>query len=537
MSLEIFITMLGLLAAFYAIAPETVKARVSAFISPRFFKISIPSYIILLLGVLYFDKQVDSSLVKVGVFWVQYALYVFLFIGCWYVYSVLRRRELTKNNIIRYYKYLKVLLSKKEYSILIEMLYGSLTDILGFYNKKEKENKRNAKQLVVKIGAESFAMPSHPKDSLEAEVSQKIFRDIVFNEDFIKANVHYGKQFAVNLIRSCRLKKMRINDYTDKFLYELLKSRDSFLYSEIKETHTTCYPDNDEFGRFPFLQALFEDIKYCDEQGFYRGIGEYVLEFIDRNIDNNNERYNRSTRYYWSNTERDEKYGCPIFMGLSFFEYMVNKGVRDNINSHLWLLYLNSWVDSICSKVKHYPEEWQGGKEFPTIYYYLLYELLHVHRDWIDHIYEVSAEEALGSHSQQSDKTINITDARRTILKWVLEDLLYCADFISRCKEIPLGKRVYLIEVFMGINIGIKSDFSKYGKANIAISGNLGKVIEEYLTEFRQRIARTNYADVFNKEFLEVCVSALNKIDIHPLDSNAVKFWKEWLDGLTAEER
>ena len=532
MSIEIFIAMLGLLAAFYAIAPETVKARVSAFISPMLFKISIPLYIVLLLGVFYFDKQVDNPLVKLGVFWVQYALYVFLFIGCWYVYSVLRERKLTKKNIARYYKYLKVLLSKKEYSILIEMLYGSLRDVLALYNKKEKKHKRNTKQLVVKMGAESFSIPVNPKDSFESEVSQKIFRDIVFNEDFIKANVHYGKQFAINLIRSCRIKKVRINDYTDKFIYELLKNRDSFLYSEIKETFTTYYPDNDEVGRFPFLETLFEDIKYCDDQGFYRGIGEYVLEFIYRNIDNNNEKYNRSTRYYWSSSERDEKFRCPIFMGLSYFEYMVNKGIRDNLNSHLWLLYLNSWVESICNKTKCYPEEWQSGKEFPTIYYYLLYELLHVHRDWIDTIYETSTKETLGSDYQQSDKTINITVARLTILKWVLEDLLYCADFISRCKEMPLGKRVYLMEVFMGINIGIKSNFSKYGKANVAIAGNLDKTLEEYLAAFKQRVARTNYADVFNKEFLEVCISALNKMDTIPLDRDAVKFWEDWLNGL-----
>jgi len=536
MSIEIFIAMLGLLVGFYAIAPETVKARMSAFINPLLFKISIPTYIIILLGVYYLDKQVTSPLAKVGVFWVQYALYIFLFIGCWYVYSVLSRRKLTKNNIVRYYRYLKVLLSKKEYPILIEMLYGSLTGILGFYNNKEKKNKCNAKQLVVKIGAESFSMPSHLKDSFEAEVSQKIFRDVIFNEDFINANVHYGKQFAINLIRSSRLENIRINDYSDKFLYELLNNRDSFLYSEIKETFITCYPDNDELSRFPFLQALFEDIKYCDDQGFYRGIGEYVLEFIDRNIDNNNEKYSRNVHYYWRSTERDERYRCPIFMGLSFFRCMVNKGIRDDLNSHLWLLYLNSWVDSICSKVKYYPEEWQGSKEFPIIYYYLLYELLHVHRDWIDHIYEVNTEEALGSHYQQFDKTINITEGRLTILKWVLEDLLYCADSIARCKEIPIEKRVYLIEVFMEINIGVKSNFSKYGKANIAIAVNVDKVIEEYLMQFKQRIERTNYADIFNKEFLEVCARALNRIDTIPLDRSAVTFWKEWLSGLTMEE-
>ena len=211
---------------------------------------------------------------------------------------------------------------------------------------------------------------------------------------------------------------------------------------------------------------------------------------------------------------------------------MVNKGIRDDLNSHLWLLYLNSWVDSICSKARFYPEEWHGGKEFPTIYYYLLYELLHVHRGWIRHICEVSADEAFGSHYQQFDKTINISDARQTMLKWILDDLLHCADSISRCKAIPLDKRVYLMEAFMDINIGIKSDFSKYGKADIVIVVNLDKVIDEYLKAFSERIKRTNYVDVFNHEFLQVCDSALNVMDTIPLDRSAVQFWKEWLNAM-----
>ncbi len=536
MNIEIFIAILGLLAAFYSIAPESLKARVNAFINPILFKISIPLYVILLLIAFYFDNHSNSPIVKESIFWLQYSLYLFLFIGCWYIYSNLTKRRLTKSNIVRYYKYLKVLLSRSEYSILIDILNGSLKDLLSFYNREIKRTTPKKPQLIIKIGAESITIPSAPTYSLEAEVSRKIFRDVIFNESFIKANIHYGKQFAINLIRGCRVNNIGLSDYTDLFMYELLKNKDSFLYSELKETHTVYSPSNDEFERYPFLQTLFEDIEYCDNQGFYRGIGEYVLEFVDRNIDNNNERYNRDTKYYWIQRERDEKYKCPIFMGLSFFEYMVNKAIRENRNSHMWLLYIHYWVEAICKKIKHYPEEWQGGKEFPTIYYYLLYELLHVHREWVDHIYKVSTEEQHGSSFQQFDKTIDISDARKLILEWILKDLLYCTDNIAQCKEIPYEKRVYLIETVMRINIGIKSNFANYGKAHIAIARNIESATDVYIKEFTERLKNRNYSRIFNDDLWNVCVDSLRQLDTIPLDSNAVKFWKEWLESFKTHE-
>lgn len=529
MNIEIFIAILGLLAAFYSVAPEPLKARVNAFINPILFKITIPLYVILLLIAFYFDNHSNSPIVKESIFWLQYSLYLFLFIGCWYIYSNLARRKLAKSNIARYYKYLTVLLSRGEYSILIEMINGSLKDLLSFYNREIKLKKPKKPQLVIKIGAESITIPSALTYSLEAEVSRKIFRDIIFNESFIRANVHYGKQFAIDFIRGCRANNIGISDYSDLFIYELLKNKDSFLYSELKETHTIYPPSNDEFDRYPFLQTLFEDIKYCDNQGFYRGIGEYVLEFVDRNIDNNNERYNRDTKYYWTQRERDEKYKCPIFMGLSFFEYMVNKAIRENYNSHMWLLYIHYWVEAICKKIKCYQEEWQSGKEFPTVYYYLLYELLHVHRDWIDHIYKVTTEVQHGSSYQQFDKKIETSDERKLILEWVLKDLLYCADKIAQCEEIPYDKRIYLLETFMSINIGIKSNFAKYGKAQVAIAENLEAAIDAYIKDFTERIKSKNYSRIFNDKLWNACSDSLNRIDKIPLDRTAITFWDEWL--------
>ncbi len=533
MNIEIFIGFLGLLITMYAIAPEVVKARVHAFINPLLFKIAIPLYIVVSLCVLYFEHYyLDDVLMCEVLFWAKYLSYCGIFLLIWFIYTSLRDRKLGKSNIERFYKFLKVLLSKQQFSILIDILHGSLKYILPLYNVQAKPEKCKKLKNTIMVGGKVIPFPVFPSDSFETEISKKIFRDVIFNESFIRANIHYGKNFSIDFISGCRKNKIHISDYSDLFLYELLKNKDSFLYQELKETLTVYSPSNDEFDRFPFLHVLFEDIKYFNEQGFYRGIGEYVIEFVDRNIDSNNERYSRSTKYYWDQRERDGKYKCPVYMGLSYFTYMVNKAIRENIQSHMWLLYVHYWVKAICKKMVYYEDEWQGGGEFPTIYCYLLYELLGIHGNWVKHIYEVSSEEQHGSSFQQDDKSIDISEERELILEWILKDMLYCADSIAQCEAIPYDKRVYLLKTFMGVNIGIKSNFSQYGKACIAKATNLNKVISIYIDEFEKRIRNKNYSKAFNEDLKNACQDALESMDTIPLDSNIVRFWKGWLSGL-----
>lgn len=533
MNLEVFLTILGVLLAIYSLATETIKARVSTFISPYFWLISIGIYSVILLSVLLLEHYWKYPPFSDEVlFWIQFLLYFFFFVGCWHVYSRYKAGRLTKRNISHFYQYLKVLLLKKEYALLTEVIYESLSDILSHYHQKKADTKSDKKVILINMGPESITLPVADEYTLEAEFCRRIFRDIIFNEQFIKSNVLYGKQFAIDLIRGCREKKIGISEYTDLFLYELIKNHDSFLYSEIRETHTTYNPSNDESLRFPFLNVLFEDIKFFDDEGFYRGIGEYVIEFIDRNLEEHKDRYNHTSKYYWSQNDRDERHKCPIWVSLSFFGTMVERGIEANLHSHLWLLYVSHWAKSICKQVTYFPEEWRNGREFPTIYYYLLYEIISTHRYWIDSIYRASAKETYGTEYPGNDKAIEISDARKHVLEWILKDLLYCADVIAQCTEIPPDKRVHLLQSFMEINIGIMSNFSHYGKTRVAVVKDVKSPLDAYLQEFRQALLRKNYADVFNHELHEMCQSALNSMDKIPLSQDACKFWEQWLSDV-----
>jgi len=534
MNIEIFIAFLGLLIGFYSVAPEILKSRVYAFVSPYVFKIFIVFYVLVALGVLYFEHYSANAMTTEILFWIKYLSYCGIFLLSWFIYASLRDRKLSRSNIARFYEYLKTLLIRQQYPILIDMVHGSLRYILPFYDIKsvlekirELDSPIKKENGVITIDVCRLDQRPYP---LEMEITRKIFRDIIFNESFIKANVHYGKQFSTDLLRGCQKNNIRVNDYFDIFLYELLSNQDSFLYQEIRETFVQYSSDNDELDRYPFLHALFHDINYFDAQGFYRGIGEYVIEFVDKNIGSNNEKYNRSINYYCNQNERDGKYKCPIYMALGYFKHMVDKGIHDNIRSHMWLLYLHYWVKSICGKMVFIPEEWQNGREFPTVYYYLLYEILTAHDDWIRSIYEISSKEQLGTSFQQSGKSIDISPERQFIIEWILKDMLYCADSIAQCAAIPRDKRIYLLEVFMHVNVGIKSNFSQYGKARIAQATNLNKAIDVYLNEFKERIKSKNYSRTFNFDLHELCQQALNSMDTIPLDHDVVKFWTDWLN-------
>jgi|Deesub1362B_J571_1020462.scaffolds.fasta_scaffold00655_17 Ca2+/Na+ antiporter len=518
MTLEIFFIVLGVLIAIYSLAPESDKTRLLTFVNPRFFLILIPSYVIILLICFYIDKRPVSMKWKNIAFITQYVLLLIFFLFVLYIYLVLKKKKLTKGNIERFYKRLHVLLEKGNYVQLTDIIHGSLSYILDFFH--EKENKRD------KIGL---------SDSREAEISQKIFRDIIFNKNFIQSNVHYGKQFSIDLISECINHKIPIYEYVYPLIREMMKSKDSILYSEIIRTQTRYFPEDDKFDYYPFLNALFNDIRTCDEQAFYGGVGEYVLEFIVKNIDDNNILYNHSIDFYNRGKDYAEKYKCPIYIGLLFFKLMVRKGIRDNYGGHLWLFYLKLWVKEICSKMKIYFEEWHSGKIFPSIYYYLLDEILMTHREWIKHIYEVSGEEKFGRKIITQEQEIEISRERKHVFKCILIDLNDCIDYIAQCPEITNQYKKHLLSIYFKLNIDLDINFRHYDNPTLPIATNISDILKEHKEDLKRHILNKNFSQEFNNELYNSLINSASLIDIPPLGEQGIESlesWKKWLNSL-----
>ncbi len=178
MDIEIFLAILGVLFTIYSVASSIVKSRLEVYVSRAFWPAFIFLTLVALLSIILYEQYYTDSFSKEIQFWLKYSVYVFFFIGSWYIYSSLNRRKLTRRNIGRYYQHLKVLLLNKDYAILTDMLYGSLHQILSFHNKKRKSK---GKDVVISLGPESFTMPGLVNNPMEAEFSRRIFRDIIFD--------------------------------------------------------------------------------------------------------------------------------------------------------------------------------------------------------------------------------------------------------------------------------------------------------------------------------------------------------------------
>ncbi|HGY1212723.1 TPA: hypothetical protein ACNUZI_002272 [Citrobacter braakii] len=174
---------------------------------------------------------------------------------------------------------------------------------------------------------------------------------------------------ADNVIRS---------DFVDNFIDALLDAPGSRLYVELKNSQNTngggrlLIPDNNRLIKF-----FFADPDFARKNAIYRSIGEALCWRLDEDS-KLAENLNKPLGSY----VEIRRFSCPINSGITLFQIMVNEGIHQGLQDHLWLHYFRHFVDKILKQMAVQDEK--NIMEYQTPYHFLLNRLFGIATDWAE---------------------------------------------------------------------------------------------------------------------------------------------------------
>jgi hypothetical protein len=216
------------------------------------------------------------------------------------------------------------------------------------------------------------------RDGVEEEdVAADILRLLLRSPDRTNYYVKDRPYFGMRLLA---LHSYGVRDFSDALIAGLVEHSDSILYDEIGATSDSPKKHGYEFSSHSrFLRFLFSDATVSHKLEVYRPVGESVI----KNLRSMSPQYaiylnDRPDHFHDSDKWRD-----PTFIGLRFFDIMVTNAAHQNVGWHMWLYYLDSFLEAILEVHDAASPRVDQDTEWPTRGLYLIYELFDTLRSWI----------------------------------------------------------------------------------------------------------------------------------------------------------
>jgi len=438
MAIAGFITFLGLLIAAYSI----LKPHEKLYIRLRFSlldKVLIPLIvtcifmaIILSDHIKAYDREITFLKYQFRLsFLISASAYIFLFLIGIYFTIKINLNRLSRRKLNLFYKLTKELLNKREYPALVEILddeysrlirYSSrlpwhneiINKVLSFFSLKSvfrlpPEELERLRKILNESGEEHIIEKNRPsrisggnkfllelsadakhyigkllrcflsevRDNSSSKRSRYMLHTMLSNNEFVSEMIALKPELGLKMFKN---EFPNYFEYIDIFFYELIKNNKSILYYELKNNqnerdyHRYAVPEENMI-----LAYLFTDCRVAQRLQVYRGIGDYVLEYLldlsKQEVDLDN--------YEYENFE-NRKWKSPIFIGIRFFDIMVTEAIYQGIRDHMWLYYFHYFTEYIFRNFKYIPRVWEGLGEWHSGYGYLLYEIVHTLCHWIE---------------------------------------------------------------------------------------------------------------------------------------------------------
>jgi hypothetical protein len=456
------LTMLGLIAAVWALVPST--ARLSFQLSLSRLDWAVIWGTLFAIHALYFEPVLRDR----GLYWVigpwrwgfdkggaQYLLFLVL---AGFVYLRSRRTRLNRRNLPLFEKLVTSLLHSRKFEELVPLMDHHLDATLAFANA-ESIRGRVATWLQPSLPPIVMAMGEDGRISIRSasqsrlarlerwlririasaigpakgyrQRARMVVRILLSSRDFVAYLAVVRPYLCLNVVERVG---MIIEEFEDDFFEALLANEGSILYSELKNSqnlnggdgHRRAIPEENRL-----LAFYLKDVKVAAKLGVYRSVGEAVLSRI--NVDDALLAKLNGPMFTYQETG---KYRCPVFAGIGFFEIMVLEGLHQRLPDHLWLHYFPHFSRKLVSRARDLRPDDQNH-EFPTPLCYLLYELVAATRDWIDDGIRLTEGDALVDPDARDGMHILISFEAAQATGRILEPIL-CSPQLTQGLKVEL---------------------------------------------------------------------------------------------------
>lgn len=456
------LTMLGLIAAVWALIPATVRLSFQLSLSRLDWTVIWGT--LFTIHALYFEPILRDR----GLYWVigpwrwgfdkggtQYLLFLVL---AGYVYLRSRRTRLNRRNLPLFEKLAISLLHSRKFEELATLLDHHLNAALAFANAdsirgrvatwlqpslppivltKGKDGQltiRSASQSrLTRLGRWLRTRSAKAIDPAKGprQRARIVVRTLLSSRDFVAYLALARPYLCLNVAKQAG---MIIEEFEDEFFEAMLGNEESVLYSELKnsqnlnggEGHRRAIPEENRL-----LAFYFKDISVAANLGVYRSMGEAVLSRIDAD-DELLAKLNGPMFTY----QDAGKYRCPVFAGIGFFDIMILEGLHQRLPDHLWLHYFPHFSRKLVSRARNLRSDDQNY-EFPTPLCYLLYELVAITKDWIDDGIRLTEGDALVDPNARTGMHILISFEAAQAMGRILEPIL-CSPQLTQGLKVEL---------------------------------------------------------------------------------------------------
>lgn len=238
---------------------------------------------------------------------------------------------------------------------------------LNFSTDQQPSSKNNITALTQKL----FSALSHliPKEKKSQELLRIATKKCFKSPAFVRYLANTHALLAARFLSTDLL--LSSDEMSNIFFKYLISTPDSILFRELRDNQNIDYSGEifiDENNEL--LQFYLADINVAERNKIYNPIAEHIKNNINSN--KNKDSYYNTSNENFSNS--DQRWSCPIFCGIFFFQIMVSAAIFQRSKHHMWLMYYDTFAKEILScTLRH--ETVNLESEFPTKFDYLLYEI------------------------------------------------------------------------------------------------------------------------------------------------------------------
>ncbi|MCD4485959.1 hypothetical protein LQR31_15915 [Chromobacterium vaccinii] len=305
-----------------------------------------------------------------------------------------------------------------------------------------------------------------PSNEMEKNAVSTMLRSNLLHPQILQAIIKSQPYFGLRVLSEDTQVRF---EFCDEFLRALLIDTSSILYLEIKNNQNNAQrnrytlPENNQLLHYLFFNAV-----NAETLGVWKPIGEEVIADLNRRHRNMTDAYNDSLMDY---SERGQ-WKCPIFVGIRFFDIMISEAIAQNICWHMWLYYFPYFVDGICRNYLPEKQRVDLDSEFPTVYSFLLYEIISTIRTWISTIRELPLDQS--NIVLESEALIH---ENGNIIKSSILVLGMCLKKILITNNIPTQLKSYLASIGLDLffELAIIPDLARYAstlRASLLFGGS-----------------------------------------------------------------
>ena len=276
-----------------------------------------------------------------------------------------------------------------------------------------------------KILSKPFPHEDKNQEAIQLNIA-KLLKSKIFTHYLIDTYPH------VAMKASCLF--LRDNDeYNTSFFTYLISNPNSIMYRELRDnqnrSHTGEYALDESNA---LLNFYLNDIRIAISVGIWKPVGDYVVSYIKKQKGSSNF-YNQPDNYFSSS---DERWECPIFVGLVFFDVMVSTAIFKRSKDHMWLMYYRYFLKQILENHEA-SESIDMNREFPMRFDYLIYELIHNCNVWAGAAEYLDYDKWTIEEIKQSPEYFAST---------TLGEMMF---LIIKSKKIQDGPKIYLLEIII----------------------------------------------------------------------------------------